>query len=245
MVKINLKGWRSLLSPVAAKVIKILPESVTMSIGRRLVNNYLKKYADITVNGLENIDKVEKPRIFVCNHLSNSDGLVLAKVLKEKSDPYFIAGVKLGDDPITKVGRDLVKNIPIHPNSPDKDAMTKIVKTLKSGEDILIFPEGTRSRSGGLIEGKKGILLFARMAKANIIPIGMSGTDKLLPIAQDGNMGGEEWHESKVEINIGGQVVFPEKVKGENRHDYEDKCMDTLMRSIAALLPESYRGIYK
>lgn len=234
-----------MLSPTVVKIIRMLPEGFCIKIGKIVANKYINKYADLTVNGLEKIDNVKKPRIFVCNHLSNSDGLVLNKILKEKSDPYFIAGVKLSDDPVTNIGTKIVKNIPIKPNSADKEAITKIVKTLKGGNDILIFPEGTRSRTGAMIEGKKGILLFAKMSKAEIIPIGMSGTDKLLPISEDGNMGGEKWHRSNVTVNIGDKIEFPKKEKDEDKHEYEDRCMDILMRSIAALLPEHYRGVYK
>ncbi|MFT8352961.1 lysophospholipid acyltransferase family protein [Clostridium saccharoperbutylacetonicum] len=234
-----------MLSPITVAIIKMLPESFVIKIANIIVDNYIKKYANIKINGMEKIDKVNKPRIFVCNHLSNSDGLVLERVLKEKSDPYFVAGVKLSDDPITQLGTKIVKNIPIKPNSADKEAITKVVKALKAGNDILIFPEGTRSRTGAMIEGRKGILLFARMAKAEIIPIGMSGTDILLPISENGNMGSEKWHEADIVINIGDKIVFPKKEKEEDKHEYDNKCMDILMRGIANLLPERYRGVYK
>ena len=234
-----------MLSPIAMTIIKRLPEGLVIKIGRKIVANYMKKYANIKISGINNIDNVKKPRIFVCNHLSNSDGLVLSKILKEKSDPYFIAGVKLSDDPITQIGTKVVKNIPIKPGSADKEAITNVVKALKGGDDILIFPEGTRSRSGGMIEGKKGILLFSRMSKAEIIPIGMAGTDKLLPISEEGDMGSEKWQNADVTINIGEKIVFPKKEKDEDRHEYEDRCMDIIMRSIANLLPERYKGIYK
>lgn len=234
-----------MLSPVTVKIIGILPESLVIKVGKMLAERYIKKYANITINGLDKIDGVKKPRIFVCNHLSNSDGLVLNKVLKEKSDPYFIAGVKLSNNPVTNIGTKIVKNIAIKPSSADKEAITKVVKTLKSGEDILVFPEGTRSRTGEMIEGKKGVLLFARMSKAEIIPIGMSGTEKLLPISKSGDMGGEKWNHADVAINIGDKIDFPAKEKDEDRHEYEDRCMDILMRSIAELLPKNYRGVYK
>ncbi len=234
-----------MLSPIAVKIIQMLPEGIVIKISRQIVNRYINKYANIIINGIDNIDKTEKSIIFVCNHLSNSDGLVLSKILREKSNPYFIAGVKLSDNPITQLGTRIVKNIPIKPSSADRDAITKVVNALKGGEDILIFPEGTRSRTGGLIEGKKGSLLFARMSKAEIIPIGMAGTDKLLPISKTGDMGSENWEHADVTINIGEVIIFPSKEIDEDRHEYENRCMDILMRSIADLLPQGYRGIYK
>lgn len=234
-----------MLSPTIVKILELFPESVLIKFGQMKVQSYIRKYANITLKGIENLDEVKKPRIFISNHLSNADGLVLDKVLKEKSDPYFVAGAKLSDDLVTRIGTKVVKNIPIKPNSADKDAITKIVKALRGGEDVLIFPEGTRSRTGAMIEGKKGILLFAKMSKAEIIPIGISGTEKLLPISKNGDMGGEKWNKANVTVNIGKKVDLPSKEKDEGKHEYEDRCMNVLMKSIATLLPENYRGVYK
>ena len=40
-----------------------------------------------------------------------------------------------------------------------------MVDILKSGNNLMIFPEGTRSRQGKMLEGKKGVLLVAKMSK--------------------------------------------------------------------------------
>ncbi|MEO2508909.1 lysophospholipid acyltransferase family protein [Clostridium paraputrificum] len=234
-----------MLSPFTVKVLKILPEGLLVTAAKKITNNYLKKFARLHIEGFEELEQYEGPFIFICNHLSNSDGIVLNKLLKEKYDPYFVAGVKLTNDPITNVGTKMVKNIPVKPNTADKEAITTMVKTVKNGENLLIFPEGTRSRTGAMIKGKKGILLLARMTKAKIIPIGMSGTDKLLPIDEEGNMGSETWNEADVTVKFGKPVELPKRIKEEDKHEYDSRCMYILMRSIAELLPEEYRGVYK
>ena len=234
-----------MLSPIAVKMFKLMPESMVVFFGKKVMYGYIKKYADLNIEGHEKIKNIKKPKIFICNHLSNSDGLVLSKVLKDDFDPYFIAGAKLSDDHITKIGTEIVKNIKVKPNSADKEAITTMVKALKNGENIMIFPEGTRSRTGAMIEGKKGILLLARLTKAVIIPIGMTGTEKLLPIDDSHDMGKETWHHSKVTIKIGDSVSISKREKDEEKHAYEDRCLTEIMKSIACLLPENYRGVYK
>lgn len=234
-----------MLSPGLVKIMDMLPDSLIVKVARMIVNKYFKKYANIKIEGFENIDKSTKTKIFICNHLSNADGLILDKILKEKYDPTFVAGVKLSNDPVTKYGTMMVKNVSIKPNSADKEAITNIVKLVRNGENLVIFPEGTRSRTGSMIEAKKGILLIARLTKADIIPIGMTGTEILLPINKDGDMAGEKFNYADVNIKFGDPITLPAKEKDEDKHAYDDRCMEYIMKSIANLLPEKYRGVYK
>ena len=91
----------------------------------------------------------------------------------------------------------IIKNVGIKPNSADKEAITKMVKLVRGGENLMIFPEGTRSRT------------------------------------------------SDININFGEPLSLPAKEKDEDKHEYDDRCMEYIMKSIANLLPEKYRGIYK
>ncbi|MEN8435260.1 1-acyl-sn-glycerol-3-phosphate acyltransferase [Clostridium septicum] len=234
-----------MLSPTMAKIINILPDSLLIKVIKMTINGYLKKYANLDVKGMENIEKVEGAKIFICNHLSNADGLVLDKVLKEKYDPTFVAGVKLSNDPVTRLGTEIVKHINIKPNSADKEALTKMVKVVKEGGNLLLFPEGTRSRTSQMIEGKKGVLLIARLTKAEIVPIGMWGTEELLPISESGDMASEKFKDADVHVRFGEPITLPKKIQGESKHEFEERSMNYVMKSIANLLPEEYRGVYK
>ena len=232
-----------MISPKTAKFISYLPEGLVIYIAKKMLAGYLNKYADIEVQGLENLEGLKKPLLFICNHLSNSDALVINEVLKSQ-DLTFVAGVKLSDNPLTNLGIKITKTIPIRPNTADKESISAIVKTLREGNNVLIFPEGTRSRTGSMIEGKKGIVLIQKLSKATVIPMSLAGTEKLLPINEK-DMGSEKFQHAKVKVTLGKPLDMPAKEEGEDRHQYEERMLNHLMYSIAALLPEEYRGVYK
>lgn len=229
---------------IASKILTVLPERHAVQISKKIVNGFLNRYATVHINGQGNLSTAATPTIFVCNHLSNSDGLVLSRALKD-IDPTFVAGVKLSNNTVTNIGMQVVKTTNIKPNSADIDGIRKVVKLVKGGESLLIFPEGTRSRVGSMIEAKKGILLIAKMTGAPIVPVGIHGTEKLLPISKDGNMSSEKFQHAHVHINIGQQFELPAKEKGQDKREYEAQTTDYLMRKIAELLPSEYQGVYK
>ncbi|MFL0194460.1 lysophospholipid acyltransferase family protein [Clostridium sp. WILCCON 0269] len=231
-----------MISPWVARLIGCLPKRGVTYISEKILFGYLKKYADIKVKGIENLNKAKRPVMFICNHLSNSDALVLSSVLKSEN-LTFVAGSKLNENPLTQLGMSITKTITIKPNSADKEAISKIVRTLKGGDNMLIFPEGTRSRTGTMAKARKGVVLIQKLSKAVIVPIGIYGTEKLLPISNK-DMALENFHRAEVNVNIGKQIDIPLKGKDENKHDYEDRAADFLMFKISELLPEEYRGVY-
>ena len=233
-----------MISTTTAKIINILPDKFVTYISKKVIDKYLRKYANIDIEGSENLKGLKTPTIFICNHLSNSDGLVLDKALKE-IDPTFVAGVKLSNNAVTSIGVNVIKTTNINPNAADKEGFKKIIKLVKQGESVLIFPEGTRSRVGNLIEAKKGILLIARMTAAPIVPIGLYGTEKLLSISKQGDMSAETFNYADVHINIGKQFEFPKRAKEQDKKEYEDFATKYIMKKIAELLPENYRGVYR
>lgn len=233
-----------MISARMAKLIYIMPDRLAAYVSRKVVDKYLSKYATMHICDYENLNGIETPTIFVCNHLSNADGLVLEKELKA-IDPTFVAGVKLSNNVVTRIGLKIVKTTNIDPEGADVKGLKKAITLVKEGESLLIFPEGTRSRVGSLIEAKKGILVIARMTGAPIMPLGLYGTDKLLPINTKGDMGSETLNHADVHIRFGQQFRLPKRTAKQSKKAYEDFATEYIMKKIAALLPENYRGVYK
>lgn len=225
-----------------APIINILPESIIRYIGSRASESLLNKYAKLEVTGKEILsEQIGKPTIFIANHLSNVDAIVLNKVLKN-NNVTFMAGRKLNSNPITSLFLRIVKHIPISPDSADRNAIKKALGILSIGESILIFPEGTRSRSGSMIKGKKGFLLLARRSNADIIPIALEGTELMMPVNQN-DMGKETPHHATVRVNIG--QPFQLENKNHNYDNWDEVCLNVAMKKIAQMLKSEYQGVYK
>jgi 1-acyl-sn-glycerol-3-phosphate acyltransferase len=60
-------------------------------------------------------------------------------------------------------------------------AVEKGVEALKAGKSFVVYPEGTRSPDGRLQSFKKGVFVMALKAGAPIIPISVSGSNKIMP----------------------------------------------------------------
>lgn len=233
-----------MISKKFAKLINILPSKLSISITKKILDQKIDRYATISVIGSEKLERLKLPTIFICNHLSNADGLVLSRVL-HRINPTFVAGVKLSNDEVTKLGVHVIKTTNIRPDGMDKEGIKKIIQLIQQGESIVIFPEGTRSRTGSLIKAKKGVLLLAGTTGAPIVPLGIIGTEQLLPINKAGDMGKETFHYANVSIVIGDQFELQKKQKAQEKAEYEEAAMEYVMTKIADLLPEDYKGVYK
>jgi len=198
-------------------------------------------YADVRVQG--HAELPPDPVLYVSNHLSNSDGITLARALRPR-DVWFLAGVKLQQSTMTRLGTEAVNTIRIRAGSPDIEALRRSVEALKSGRSIHIFPEGSRSRTGQLMRAKKGVSLIATRAQVPIVPVALWGTEKLMPI-NDRNMGGEWLRHARIDVRYG-KAVHPDELKAETAgaEDERQAFADALMQRVARMLPPEYRGVY-
>ncbi|MDN5323560.1 MAG: 1-acyl-sn-glycerol-3-phosphate acyltransferase [Clostridia bacterium] len=216
--------------------LSLFPKSLRKVMINKLARYFIERYSNIHTEGLENIPKNGNV-IFIANHLSNADGLIIQYLLEKIKPVTFVAGVKLKEELITRLVLDLVSYISIHPNKPDRKAIREAIDVVRNKSSLFIFPEGTRSRTGSLLKGRSGVVLIAKNSNAFLVPVGIWGTEKLLPINKLGKMSKEWFKKADVYVKIGKPFTLNDLIG-------ERETIDLIMLKIAELLPEKYRGYY-
>lgn len=222
-------------------LLSILPARPRRAAVRKLMDTVWDLRTTQEVLGRENVP--HEPCLFICNHLSNADGFTLARAMRPL-EVYFLAGIKLQGTVMTRLGTEAVNTIFIRPNSSDIEPIKRAVETLKAGHSVLIFPEGSRSRTGALTRAKKGASLIARRAGVPIVPVALTGTEKFMPI-DDRDMGRELVRRAHLTVRFGGPFHLEElEAEAEGAEDPRQALTDAMMRRVAGLLPPEYRGVY-
>ena len=115
----------------------------------------------------------------------------------------------------------------------DPDALAEAVKVLRAGGLIGLSPEGIRSKTGAMNHAQLGMAYLAAQASVPVIPIAAWGHEKMA----------DSWRRlrrPRVHLRSGEAINVPADVSiPALRHETE-----RIMRTLAALLPESYRGVY-
>jgi 1-acyl-sn-glycerol-3-phosphate acyltransferase len=108
---------------------------------------------------------------------------------------------------------------------------------LRLGDVLLVFGEGTRSRTRGMQPMLAGVTRYLEVPDTTVLPVGIVGTEALFPIDDDA------LHPVRVEVRVGHPIAAQE-VRERCGGDRQ-AMMDDIGRAIAALLPPEYRGAYE
>jgi 1-acyl-sn-glycerol-3-phosphate acyltransferase len=122
--------------------------------------------------------------------------------------------------------------------NPDLKALRKMIGLMETGNALVIAPEGTRSRTGALIEGKPGVAYLAARSGFPVIPVAITGTEDRVIW---GNL--RRFRRSPVTLTAGTPFFIPPLTR-EHRDEALQAATDEIMCQIAAILPERYRGVY-
>ena len=139
----------------------------------------------LTVEGAERLAGVRGPVIFVANHSSHLDTLLVLSVLPREARrrtsvaaaaDYFFCGCLRG-----AVVSLLVNAFAFKRNGCPRRSLGRCQEILRGGGSLLIYPEGRRSPDGRLQRFRSGIGLLATAAGVPVIPVYLRGARDLLP----------------------------------------------------------------
>jgi len=200
---------------------------------KAIVRVLLPLLVRLEVVGKENFPE-RGPYILVTNHLSVFDTPVLLFLCPHTIRAF--AAAKHRRNPVYAPLLAMAGSIWVRRGEVDREALRGAMEALQRGEVLGMAPEGTRARGVyALQRGKTGAAYLATRAGVPIVPVGLVGTEKIkenLP----------RLRRTDVRVVIGEPFLLPEsgRVRGPKLREYTDM----IMRRIAALLPEEYRGVY-
>ena len=175
--------------------------------------------------------------IAAANHLGVLDP-VLVYYLLDRQDIILIIAEKHSKYTFVRWLVRSLDAIYIDRYNADMAVMRKVLKRLRKGGVLVIAPEGTRSRSGTLLEGKQGASYLAAKAGVPVVPVGGIGTEDRLFLT---NL--KRLRKTPVTVRIGKPFRLPSLPREDREAILQTDTIEIMCR-IAALLPPEYRGVY-
>ncbi len=178
----------------------------------------------VSVKGLYNL-KPDRSYIYMPNHMSNFDIPVLQAYLPVQF--RWLAKAELYKIPIFGYAMKRAGYISIDrfDRKSAIESMNKAAKIVRDGVSVIIFPEGTRSRTNNIQPFKKGGFFLAVDSGVPIIPIIIHGTWRIMP---------------KKQMSIKPGNVTLEITKPINSSDYTRKTKDDLMEKVRDVILKSF-----
>jgi len=192
--------------------------------------------APVKITGYGNVPK-GKPYIVAINHVSLFDPPFAGVFWPEQVE--VMGAAEVWDRPGQNILARLWGGIQVHRGDYDRAMFETVLAVLRNGYPLLIAPEGGRSHEPGLRIAKLGIAYLAEQSAVPVIPVAIVGTtDDFWRKAKKGKR-------PRLEMRIGKLIYLPPvNGKGESRRESRQRNADLVMRSMAGLLPEEYRGVY-
>lgn len=169
----------------------------------------------------------EGPVLVASNHESFLDPPLIGNLYKDEM--VYLARKTL----FTGVTRWLYTQwnaIPVDQDRPDMGSLKTIIRKLKEGHRVLVFPEGERTATGDLGEAAPGIGLVAVKSGAVIQPVRIRGAREALP------RGSGRIRFARISVTVGPPIrLSPEELKAAKGKDDYDRIAKRIMAAIEAL----------
>jgi 1-acyl-sn-glycerol-3-phosphate acyltransferase len=203
---------------------------------RSLIRLIFNLIARVEVRGYENLPK-EGSFVITTNHLGIAD-VPIAFYALDRWDMFVMIGEKWQNVGLFRWVGKYFNFVFIDRFNPDIKTLRRVISLIQENNILVIAPEGTRSRTGALIEAKPGASYLAAKLNRPIVPVGITGTEDQALLA---NL--KKLRRGYITVTAGPVFILP-PLPRENRDETLQQYTDDIMCHIAALLPEKYRGVY-
>ncbi|GAA0450420.1 lysophospholipid acyltransferase family protein [Alkalibacillus silvisoli] len=197
-----------------------LIHKVPKQFGRQVVK---KSGSKVIVKGEENIP--EGSFLLVSNHQGNFDIFTLLGYFKK---PFgFIAKIELNRIPVARPWMEYMGCLFLdrHDRRQSVETFKRGIELLRSGYNIAIFPEGTRTKSGQMDEFKEGSFSLARKAGVPVLPIMINGTYKAME-GNDNKIKPETFHLTICE------PILPEEYSDMSLEELSEETKKRIQRAL-------------
>ncbi len=187
----------------------------------------------VHVTGREHLQR-NRAAVYAVNHASNVEPPILFDVLSDLFPRLRILyKAELRQLPILTRAFDLAGFVPLERGNRDQSlpAIEGAAQALREGNSFLIFPEGTRSRTGELLPFKKGGFILALKGQAPVVPIAIWGARAAM------RKGSPIIHPVMVEVKIGAPV----ETSGLTLDD-RDRLIVEVRRAVESMLHDLQQG---
>jgi 1-acyl-sn-glycerol-3-phosphate acyltransferase len=175
--------------------------------------------------------------IAVSNHLGRLDALMPYR-FSDRTDITMMIAEKYYTNPVFRFLGKQLDGVFIDRFNADVGVLREVFSRLKRGGLLVMAPEGTRSPTEGLIEGKPGTSYLAAKAGVPIVPVGITGTEDRLVKQQLRRL-----RRVQIKARVGKPFLLP-PFDNKNREAVIQHATEEIMCQIAALIPPHNRGIY-
>lgn len=190
------------------------------------------------IQGQNKLDELDGKVIVASNHLGRLDAFYGILLIK-RTNLIMVVAEKYRDHPVFRVMVEQLDLLWLERFGADLGTLKEVLRRLDKGGILLIAPEGTRSTTEALLEGKPGVAYLASKSGAPVVPAVVFGTeDRVVKAAF------RRRRRPKVNVIVGEPFMIPPLPK-TGRDVFLRQQTDEIMAQIAVLLPEKYRGVYR
>lgn len=195
--------------------------------GHGLFRALLKSYFPLTIIGREKLVE-DGPCVIIANHQSFLDPPLVCCLYTNPL--HFLARKTLWCNAFMRWFLPISQSIPIDQTRPDPARILEVIRTVRNGERIVIFPEGARTPDGAIHDAMPGIgLILSKLAGVPVQPVRINGAFEAMPIHRN------SIRRAHITLTVGDPIIIPEAELKARGREAQKALGQKLMDAIRAL----------